>query len=106
MRSVSKDSLSPSAIRNTESNMASSSTCRRRPLQKGVLSAGKLTATGITIDKKQLISWARTNRPKNKKDRHVKFRSRSSKLQEAKMMRDLLQPTEIALRRSSSVAHL
>ena len=107
MRSVSKDSLSPSATRHTESNVASSSTCRRRPLQKGFLSAGKLTATGITVDEKQLISWARTNRPKKiKKDRHVKFRSWSSKSQEAKMMHDLLQPTEIAWRRSSSVAHL
>ena len=67
MRSVSKDSLSPSATRNTESNVPSSSTCRRRPLQKGVLSAGKLTATGITVDEKQLISWTRTNRQKNKK---------------------------------------
>ena len=62
----SKNSLSPSATRNTESNVASSSTCRRRPLQKGFLSAGKLTdtATGTAIDEKQLISWARTNRPK------------------------------------------
>ena len=56
-----------SATRNTESDVPSSSTCRRRPLQKGVLSAGKLTATGITVDEKQLISWARTNRQKNKK---------------------------------------
>ena len=34
------------------------------------------------------------------------FRSRSSKSQEAKMMHDLLQPTEMALRQLSSVAHL
>ena len=34
------------------------------------------------------------------------FWSWSSKSQEAKMMHDVLQPTEIALRRSSSVAHL
>ena len=66
----SKDSLSPSATRNTESIVASSSTCRRRPLQQGFLSAGKLHVdryfvTGIAIDEKQLISWARTNRPKN-----------------------------------------
>ena len=88
--------------------MASSSTCRRRPLQKGFLSAGKLTdtATGIAIDEKQLISWARTNRPKKmKKTVHVSFEvEAASKLQEANMvMHDLLQPTESALRRSSSV---
>ena len=70
-----KDSLSPSATRNTESNVASSSTCRRRPLQKGSLSAWKLTntATGISVDEKQLISWARTNRPKIEEARHVSF---------------------------------
>ena len=69
----SKNSLSPSATRNTESNVASSSTCRRRPLQKGFLSAGKLTdtATGIAIDEKQLISWARTNRPKKWRRRYM-----------------------------------
>ena len=58
-------------------NGASSSTCRRRPRSaKGFLSAGKLTntATGIAVDEKQLISWARTNRPKKKrKHRHVSF---------------------------------
>ena len=55
--------------------MASSSTCRRRPLQTGFLSAGKLTdaATGTAVDEKQLISWARTNWPKNEKDQHVSF---------------------------------
>ena len=74
-----------------------------------LISAGKLTntATGIAVDEKQLISWARTNRPKKKWKRPTcQFRSWSSKSQEAKMMHDLLQPTEIALRRSSSVAHL
>ena len=42
--------------------------CRRSPLQKGFLSAGKLadTATDIVVDEKQLISWARTNRAKKK----------------------------------------
>ena len=67
MRSVEfKDSLSASATRNTESNVASSSTCRKRPLQKGFLSVGKLTdtVTGIAVDEKQLMSWVRTNRPK------------------------------------------
>ena len=50
-------------------------TDRRRPLQKGFVSVGKLTvtATGIAVDEKQLNSWARTNRPKKKKDRHVSF---------------------------------
>ena len=50
-------------------NVASSSTCRRCPLQKEFLSAGKLTdtATGIAVDEKQLICWARTNRPKKMK---------------------------------------
>ena len=68
MRSVEfKDSLSPSATRNTKSKVASSFTCRRRPLQKkGFLSAGNLTDTaiGLAVDAKQLISWARTNQPK------------------------------------------
>ena len=70
MRSVEfKDSLSPSATRNTESKVASSFTCRRRPRKKGFLSAGNLTDTaiGLAVDEKQLISWARTNQPKNKK---------------------------------------
>ena len=107
-RSAAKDSLSPSATRNTESNVATSSTCWRRPLQKGFLSTGKLTdtATGIVIDEKQLISWARMIGQKNEEDRTCQFRSWSSKSQEAKMMHDLLQPTEIALRQSSSFAHL
>ena len=50
--------------------------------------------------------WARTNRPKKWKRPTCQFRSWSSKSQEAKMMHDVLQPTEIALRRSSRVAHL
>ena len=80
----------------------------RRPLQKGFLSAGKLTdtATGIAVDEKQLISWARTNRPKKWRRPTCQFRSWSSKSQEAKMMHDLLQPTEIVLRRLSSAACL
>ena len=85
------------------------STCRRSPLQKGFLSAGKLTdfATGIAVDEKQLISaGARTNRPKKWKRPTCQFRSWSSKSQEAKMMHDVLQPTEKAFRRSSSVTHL
>ena len=109
MRSVEfKDSLSPSTTRKTESNVASSSTCRRRPLQRGFLSAGKLidTATGIAVDEKQLIGWARANWPKKLKRPICQFRSWSSKLQEAKIMHDLLQLTAIALRRSSSIAHL
>ena len=106
MRSVEfKDPLSPSATRNTESNVASSSTSRRRPLQKGDLSAEKLTDT-IAVDKKQLISWARTNRQKIIIIPLFQFRSWSSKLQEAKMMHNLLQPTDITFRRSRSVAHL
>ena len=38
--------------------------------KKRLLSVGKLTdtATGIAVDEKQLISWARTNRPKKKAD--------------------------------------
>ena len=62
------------------------------------------TATGIAVDEKQLISWARTNRPKKWGRPTCQFRSWSSKSQRSEMMHDLLQPT--ALRRSSSVAHL
>ena len=77
------------------------------PLQNGCLSAGKLTdtATGITVDEKQLISWARTNRSKYKNNR-CQFRSWSSKSPEAKMMPICCSWQKIALRRSSSVAHL
>ena len=71
MRSVYfESSLSPSATCQSESNVASSSsTCRRHPLKKCFLSPGKLTdtATGIAVDEKQLISWARANRPKKMK---------------------------------------
>ena len=89
--------------------MASPSTCRRRPLQKGFLSAGKLTgsATGIAVDEKQLASAGQERIGQKKRKRPTcQFRSWSSKLQKAKMMHDVLQPTEIAFRRSSSVAHL
>ena len=93
-----------------ESNhdVASSSTCRRRPLQKGFLSAGKLTdtATAIAVDEEQLIRWAKTNRPKKWGRPTSLFRSWSSKSQRSEILHDLLQPTKIALRRSSSVAHL
>ena len=100
-----KDSLSPSATRNTESLVVH---VQKTSSAKGFLSAGKLTntATGIAVEETQLISWARTNRLKKWKRPTCEFRSWSSKSQEAKMMHDLLQPTEIALRRSSSVAHL
>ena len=112
MRSVEfKDSLSLSATRNTESNVrvASSSTRRRRSLQKDFLSAGKLTdtATGIAVDEDQLISWARTNRTKNKTDRYVSFEVEAASRKKRNWVTyDLLQPTEIALGRSSSVAQL
>ena len=89
MRSVEfKDSLSPSATRNTESNVASSSTCRRRLLQKGFFSARNLTdtATGIAVDEKQLISWARTNRRKKIKRPICQFRN--SKQQVARSEND------------------
>ena len=113
-------------------HVASPSKCRRRPLQKGFLSAGKLQRAkhrrpslpfpsflsrqpkprpGIfchwhrrrreTAEQR----WARTDRPKKWKRPTCQFQSWSSKSQEAKMMRDVLQPTEIAFRRSSSVAH-
>ena len=105
------NSLSPSATRNTESNVASSiHVLKTSSAKKGFLSTGKLTdtATGIAVDEKPLISWARMTGQKNEEDRTCQFRSWSSKSQSAKMMHDLLQPTEIALprRRSSSVAHL
>ena len=45
-----KDWSSPSATRNTESNVASSSTCRRRLLQTGFMSVGKLTDTVDCIE--------------------------------------------------------
>ena len=89
--------------------VASPSTCRRRPLQKGFLSAGKLTdsATGIAVDEKQLISAGQERiGQKNEKDRHVSFEVKAASRKKQKMMHDVLQPTEIAFRRSSSVAHL
>ena len=106
-----KDSLSLSAIRNTESNVASSSTCRRMSSAKRLFVRGEVdryTATGITVDEKQLNSWARTNRSKNKNNRSIDMSISKLKQQVARSENDadLLQPTEIALRRSSSVAHL
>ena len=79
--------------------------------KKGFLSAGNLTDTaiGLAVDEKQLISWARTSQPKkSKKDRYVSFEveAGSRTLEEANMMHDLLQPTEIALHRSSTAAHI
>ena len=42
------------------------------------------TATGIAVDEKQLISWARTNPPKNEEDGHVSFKVEATSLKEAK----------------------
>ena len=76
-----------------------------RPLAEDVpckKASWQILPLSITVDEIQLISWARTNRPKNWKRPTRQFRSWSSKSQKAKIMDDLLQPTEIALRRSSS----
>ena len=81
--------------REQSATVASSSMCRRRLLEEGFLTD---TATGIAVDEKQLISWARMNWPKKIiKDRYNQFRSWSwsSKSQEAKKMHDLLQPQKL-----------
>ena len=72
-------------------------------VKKASCPRGKLTdtATGIAVDDSQLIKWARTNWQTKKKVRFVSFEVEAlSKLQEANVMHDLLQPTEITKRRS------
>ena len=70
MRNVEfKDSLSPSATRNTESKAASSFTCRRRPLQKRLLVRGELdryclifTVRLLPCSRDRRRNWPRTER--------------------------------------------
>ena len=86
----------------------------RRPRAEDVLCKGLLVRGEVerychwhrAVDEKQLISWARTKSAPQKWRPTCQFRSWSSKSQEAKLMHDLLQPTEIVVRRSSGVARL
>ena len=74
MRTVEfKDSLSPSATRNTGARWHPRSRAEDVLCKKGFLSAGNLTDTaiGLAVDEKQLISWTRTNQPKKKTDMSV-----------------------------------
>ena len=83
-------------------------TDRRRPLQKGFVSAGKLTvtATGIAVDEKQLNSWARTNRPKKKKKTDMSVLKLKQQVARNENDAQFAAADRNRLRRSSSVAHL
>ena len=102
--------VSKSSTRNTEM-------LHRRPrtedvlCKMGFLSTGKLTntATSIAVDENQLIRWARTNRPKNKKiDRYVSFEVETARCK--KRARCTIccsrQKSRSVVRRLSSVADL